>query len=109
MDLELTELKTRIEYLEKNILECKTVLKIYETLIKEITNIIGNIPNNKEQLSKFIEDIIVERENRYFQSNTIPNELKELIQAGILLTGPAGKEGARGKEGIEGKMGKTGL
>ncbi len=100
-------LENKINYLENKLIECQSGLNTCTVLIKKILE----LPLSKEELKKFILDIIIDRESSYFNENKqkIPNELKELIQSGIVITGPPGKEGSIGKEGPTGKPGPMGL
>jgi hypothetical protein len=100
-------LENKINYLENKLIECQSSLNMYSELIKKILQ----LPLSKEELKKYILDIIIDRESYYFNQNKqkIPNELKELIQSGIVITGPPGKEGSIGKEGPSGKPGPMGL
>jgi len=100
-------INSKIEFLENKILECQSILKIHQDILSRLSE----LPNTKDDLKKIINNVIVERENQYFeqQKSKIPNELKELIQSGIIITGPPGKEGPIGKEGPPGKPGVQGI
>ena len=101
------EVFKKISYLEERLLECESNLKIHQHMLKKLYE----LPAGRNELIKLINNIIVEREEDYFNQykNKIPSELIELIQAGIVITGPPGKEGPQGPEGIQGKPGPTGL
>ena len=97
----------KLDFLERNLSECQTNLKFYEALVRNLME----LPSSKENLKKFIIDIMVEREKNYFDEhkNKIPQELRDLINSGIVITGPPGREGPLGKEGPPGKPGVMGL
>jgi hypothetical protein len=95
----------KINNLENRLYECEVNLKIYGDILKTLST----LPRTRDDLKNTILMVLSERENKYFQENKIPNEIRELIQAGVLLTGPPGQEGPPGKEGPQGKPGVMGL
>ena len=95
----------KINHLENRLYECEVNLKIYGDILKSLST----LPRTSEDLKNTILMVLNERENKYFQNHKIPTEIKELIQAGVLLTGPPGQEGPPGKEGPQGKPGVMGL
>lgn len=105
VDIDINNLLLRVEYLENKLIECSASIKLYQ----DFFNKISELPIKNNQLKDYILSIIVEREQKYFENVKIPPEIKELIQAGIIITGPPGKEGPPGPEGIIGKHGVMGL
>ena len=98
-------LNQKIFLLEKKVLDIQSSLKIYQNLLTNLSE----LPQTKEELKAFVLSTIVEREKSYYENNKIPKELKELLEAGIVIPGPPGNEGPPGKEGIQGRPGPTGL
>jgi hypothetical protein len=105
IDIDVKNLLLRVEYLENKLIECNCAIKMYQ----DFFNNISKLPIKNDELKNFILSIIVEREQKYFKNNKIPDEIQELIQAGIIITGPPGNEGPIGPEGIPGKPGVQGL
>ncbi len=105
MESDYNLILTKINYLENRLIDCEANLNIYHDIFKSLLQ----LPQNKEELKNIILNVISEREKSYFETNKLPQELKELIEMGILLTGPPGKEGPTGKEGPQGKPGPQGL
>ena len=101
----MDQLLQKINNLENRLSECEVSLKIYNDIFKGLTE----MPKTKLELKNIILMVLNDREKSYFDNNKIPNEIRELIQAGILITGPPGSEGPPGKEGIQGKPGVMGL
>ena len=105
VDVDINNLLLRVEYLENKLIESNCAIKMYQ----EFFNNISKLPIKNDELKNFILSIIVEREKSYFVNAKIPDEIKELIQAGIIITGPPGKDGPPGIEGIKGPPGIRGL
>ena len=105
--LDLDLILSKISYLEKKVIDCEASLNVYQDIFKSLLK----MPQNRDELNKIILDIVVEREKNYFDTNgnKLPKEIRELIEMGVLLTGPPGKEGPIGKEGPQGKPGVQGL
>jgi hypothetical protein len=101
----MDQLLQKINNLENRLSECEVTLKFYNDIIKSLSE----LPKTRIELKNIILNVLNEREKVYFENNKIPSEIKELIQAGILITGPPGHEGPPGKEGIQGKPGVMGL
>ncbi len=98
-------LNQKIILLERKLLETQSSLKVYQNLLTNLSE----LPQTKEDLKAFVLSVIVEREKSYYENNKIPKELKELLEAGIVIPGPPGMEGPPGKEGIRGPPGPIGL
>lgn len=105
MGEDLHSLKEKFQILEERLLECQANLKVYQDMFQSLLE----LPKTKLDLKNYILDVIVEREKSYFESHKLTPEIRDLIQAGVLLTGPPGNQGAPGKEGPQGKPGITGL
>ena len=105
MGEDLHSLKENFKILEERLLECQANLKVYQDMFKSLLE----LPKTKLDLKNYILDVIVEREKSYFESHKLTPEIRDLIQSGVLLTGPPGNQGAPGKEGPQGKPGITGL
>ena len=101
----LYSLKKNFEILEERLLECEANLKVYQEIFKSFQE----LPKTKLDFKNYILDVIVEREKSYFELHKLTPEIREMIQAGVLLTGPPGNQGPPGKEGPQGKPGITGL
>ncbi len=96
---------SRIAFLEKRLIDCEASLNVYRDIFKSLLQ----LPQNKDELKRFVIDTIVEREKSYFDTNKLPKDIRDLVEMGIILTGPPGKEGPIGKEGPQGKPGVQGL
>ena len=105
MSEDLYFLKENFKILEEKLLECQANLKIYQDMFQSLLE----LPKTKLDFKNYILDVIVEREKSYFELHKLTPEIKEMIQAGVLLTGLPGNQGAPGKEGPQGKPGITGL
>lgn len=106
-NIDLDLILSKISYLEKKVIDCEASLNVYQDIFKSLLK----MPQNRDELKKIILDVVVEREKSYFDNNgnKLPKEIRELIEMGVLLTGPPGKEGSIGKEGPPGKPGVQGL
>jgi hypothetical protein len=101
----MDQLLQKINNLENRLSECEVTLKIYNDIIISLSE----LPKTRVELKNIILNVLNEREKGYFEHNKIPNEIRELIQSGVLITGPPGPSGPPGKEGIQGKPGVMGL
>jgi hypothetical protein len=95
----------KVSFLEKRLIDCEASLNIYCEMFKSLFQ----LPQNKDELKNFVINTIVDREKSYFDNNKLPKDIKDLIEMGVILTGPPGKEGPIGKEGPQGKPGVQGL
>jgi hypothetical protein len=98
-------LNEKIQTLQERLLECEANLKVYQDMFQSLLE----LPKTKLDLKNYILDVIVEREKSYFELHKLTPEIRDLIQAGVLLTGPPGNQGAPGNQGPQGKPGITGL
>ncbi len=96
---------SRIDFLEKRLIDCEASLNVYRDIFKSLLQ----LPQNKDELRKFVINTIVDREKNYFDNIKLPKDIRDLIEMGVILTGPPGKEGPIGKEGPQGKPGVQGL
>ena len=98
-------LNQKLLALENRVLECEANLKIYGGILKSFLD----LPRSKEELTNIILRVITDREQQYYESQNLPKEIRDLIECGIVITGPPGKEGPVGPEGPRGKPGQMGI